>query len=213
MPLEQKIALCDVDDTWCATQRMFIQEVNNRNFALFQQGEMAAYTPYKYNTFTEQHLMARDNEWYEHVKTLVMDKDIIIKAQPFKKALAGVKLLHEAGYEIHTFSAREDPLHQTLNSWLEIHGFIPYISEIHSRYLPLNVEEFKLSIAHKIGPDVCFDDRRSTAQVLAENGYLTYLMRRPWNRELNKSENIIPKRSFYQAAEDFLKNTRSRISV
>jgi hypothetical protein len=134
-----------------------------------------------------------------------VDKEAILLIPAYPSSLAGIKLLHEAGYRIHVVSSRKSPTRYHSRQWLEAHGFEPFITEIHPRDRNLSGPEFKLAIAQKTQAEAAFDDQVRIAQTLAQNGIQVYLVSRPWNSELRRFDNVLRVRSFLRGAQIHVK--------
>lgn len=191
--MERKDLMIDLDDTLNRMQQAILAFINSAS-------------PIKVR-FSEWNSTAREGgkpEVEGLLREFLQRPDLVIKTPPFKKALAGVQLLHQQGFHLHIVSARKEPLHQTTQDWLEKHGFSPLITAVHHRPTDLFGPKFKLEVAKKINAQAAFDDTKDIAQILAADGIPVYLIRRPWNKELSPSDLIIPRRSFYQAVRTFL---------
>jgi phosphoglycolate phosphatase-like HAD superfamily hydrolase len=142
----------------------------------------------------------------EILDSFFVDKEAILLIPPYPSSLAGVRLLHEAGYKIHVVSSRKSPTRYYSRDWLEVHGFGPFIAEVHPRDRDLSGPEFKLVIAQKTQAEATFDDQIKIARTLAQNGILVYLVSRPWNLELKRFDHVLRVRSFLQGAQVHVKN-------
>jgi len=182
--------LVDIDDTIAQTQRAIFQRVNlelGRNIKL-----------------SDLTFEVRENlnpSVQEILDGFFVDKEAILLIPAYPSSLAGVKLLHEAGYRIHVVSSRKSPTRYYSRQWLETHGFGPFITEIHPRDRDLSGPEFKLTIAQKTQAEAAFDDQVRIAQTLAQNGIFVYLVRRPWNSELRRFDNVLRVKSFRRGAQ------------
>jgi hypothetical protein len=114
-------------------------------------------------------------------------------------------MLYDAGFELHISSSRLEPIHEVTHTWLKIHGFYPYIKKVHPRYSHIKGRDFKVAVANEIKAIAAFDDTPTVVENLVNNGTPLYLIRRPWNKHIKKSELVKPFPSFYQAVKAFLK--------
>lgn len=197
--MAKKRVLVDLDDTLTATQAMLIKAAKNMC-------DGSVVFPL-YNEFAEDHFTNPKSVWRQVMVPVFRHPEIVLKVKPYKNALEALKLLSQNGYEVHLFSAREEEMHGHTDSWLRNYGFAPYITEVHRRFHPTPVSEFKLTTAKKVLPAACFDDRKVVAEILSQNGFPVYLIRRPWNFEVKRTNHIAPHNSFHQAVQAFLRSS------
>lgn len=191
--MERKDLLIDMDDTLNRMQRGVIIFINSNSS-----------TKIRFKDWDSNTREGGNKQVEELIQEFLQRPDLVIKTHPFKKALVGVRALHEQGFNLHIVSARKEPLHQTTEEWLEKHGFFPFITAIHHRPSYLRGPDFKVEVAKKIDARAAFDDTKDVAEAFAASNIPIYLIRKPWNRELPPSKLIIPQRSFYQAVQTFL---------
>jgi|ERR1035437_1594571 uncharacterized HAD superfamily protein len=185
--------LVDIDDTLAATQNAMTKYVNSKSQRQFFYEEMN-------REFRE----SNTPEWSDLIDEYLTKPELVIAIAPYHDALEGIKLLHDAGCEIHIASARKEDLHQVTHKWLDTHGFIDYITKVHGRHGSVRSNDFKLSSAKLSNATVAFDDTYEVAEVLAENGLAVYLIAKPWNQEEPLHPNMKLVSSFREGVDDFL---------
>jgi hypothetical protein len=159
----KKKALVDIDDVLIPTQEALLAYVNahaEQSFAYHEvTREMREHAPGEY----------------------LSQPDLVRELQPFPHSAEALRQLYEAGYEIHIATARKEGLHEVTEPWLEEHGLLQYVYEIHPRPTKLPGEEFKREVALSVGIDVAFDDTQSVIEMLANSGVFVYAIDCPWN--------------------------------
>lgn len=191
---QSKTVLIDVDNT-----------INKLQAHLFKYVNRKSTQHYLYRQFTSTEMESTDMPFDKLAEEYFGSPELVIQSRPFPKALEGTKLLHENGFELHIASARQESLYPTTLAWLEKHGFLSYITEVHPRTSHISGADFKMGVAKKINAVTAFDDEKLLAEALASIGIPVYLIRRPWNVELKSSDLIRPHSSFYRATLSFLK--------
>ena len=190
---QSKAVLIDVDNTINKLQAHLFKYVNRRSIQT-----------YLYRQFTSAQMESTDTPFDKLAEEYFGFPELVIQSRPFPKALEGTKLLHENGFELHIASARHESLYPTTLAWLEKHGFLSYVTDVHRRTPHISGTDFKRGVAKKINAATAFDDEKLLADALASIGIPVYLIRRPWNIELKRSDLIRPHSSFYRAALSFL---------
>ena len=187
--------LVDIDDTIAQTERAFLQKVNRELGKNIRLSDL---------TFEGRKNLSPSVQ--EILDRFFTDKEAILLIPAYPSSLAGVRFLHEAGYQIHVVSSRKSPTRYYSRQWLETHGFGPFIAEVHPRDKNMSGPEFKLTIAQKTQAEAAFDDQIKIARTLAQNNILVYLVSRPWNLELRRFDNVLRVSSFHQGAQVHVKN-------
>lgn len=193
--IESKKLAIDVDATIGRLERYIVAYANKKLSRRYRYHQLTSY------------LDGTDPEFDKVAAEFLEQPDLVAKTMPYDKALEGVQMLHRRGFNLHIVSARKEPLFEVTERWLEKHGFSPFITDIHRRPSSITRHEFKTIVVKKMGIRTAFDDDKPIIETLAQNGVTVYLIRRPWNKEIGKGPNIIPCRSFYRAAETFLKHS------
>ncbi len=191
--IENRAVLVDVDNT-----------INNLQVDLLKYVNRRLPHPYSYRGFTSADMESTDTLFDQIGAEFFNSPELVIKSRPFPGALDAIRLLDEKGFEVHIASGRHGILHQTTTQWLEKHGFLPHVSSVHHRPPEKSVQDFKIGVAKKVDAVVAFDDIRSVAEALSSNGITVHLIRRPWNKEVEKSDLIRPYPSFYRAVVAFI---------
>lgn len=191
--IENRAVLVDVDNT-----------INNLQVDLLRYVNRSLPHPYSYRGFTSADMESTSTLFDQFAAEFFNSPELVIKSRPFPGALNAIKLLDEKGFDVHIASGRHGTLYQATIQWLERHGFSPYLTSVHPRPPGESVEEFKIGVAKKIDAVVAFDDTRSVAEALSFYGIPVNLIRRPWNKEVKKSDLIRPYPSFYRAVLAFL---------
>lgn len=189
----KQAVLVDIDDTLADTQVEILKYVNS-------QGKKQ----YKWEEMTIAFREGRKFRYERLVKKFLAQPHLMAACKPYNDALSAMKKLHNAGYAIHIASARHEPLHDVTIQWLEQHGFIDYVTEIHPRFSIQKGHEFKVAAAKKGGAVAAFDDTYDVSHALAGNGITVYLINKPWNKNEKLPPNIIRVDSFSHAVDLFL---------
>ena len=197
--VESRAVLVDVDNT-----------INNLQVDLMRYVNRRLPQPYSYRRFTSADMESTDTLFDQFAAEFFNSPALLMKSKPFPGALDGIRLLDEKGFEIHIASGRHGSMHQTTMNWLEKHRFLPYVTFIHPRPAGESVLDFKIGIAKKVDAAVAFDDTRAVAEALSSNGIAVNLIRRPWNKEVRKSELIRPYPSFYRAVLAFVNSKHTQ---
>jgi hypothetical protein len=192
---DSRALMVDMDDTLNAMQREVLRHIARRT------GENPGYWAMDADTIEQQR--SRENAL---VQEFLGRPDLVMRGRPYRFALEGVRLLHQAGYRLHIVSSRQEPLHQATEDWLAQYGFRPYIHQIHRRYSMIRGRDFKTRVAAEIGAAVAFDDTPTVVEELVKHGTPVYLIRRPWNRHITPRPALQVFPSFYRAAVAFLEN-------
>jgi hypothetical protein len=191
--MSSRALMIDLDDTLHAMQREVLRHIARRT------GETLDY--WAMDSDTIEHQRSRENLV---VQEFLCRPDLVMRGQPYRRALEGVRLLSHTGYQLHIVSSRQEPLHQATEDWLERHGFREYIHHVHRRSSVVRGRDFKTRVAAEIGALAAFDDTPTVVEELVRHNTPVYLIRRPWNRNIVASPAIRPFPSFYRAAVAFL---------
>ncbi len=130
--------------------------------------------------------------------------ELMGKSRPFIGAVESVALLKDSGFNVHVSSGRPAKLQHATVEWLERNGFMPYVSSVQLRAPGQTAEQFKLGAAKELDVVAVFEDTKSVAELLASNGITVHLIRRPWNKEIKRTDLIKPAPSFKRAVSEFL---------
>lgn len=183
--MKHKIALVDVDDTLAATQRSILSYLRRHH-------DMN----YRFHDISEDFREGRHREYQTLVNRFLSYAENSYRIPLLPSAKIGLHRLSDAGYQIHIFSSRKEPLHAATERWLSKHDLLSYINEIHPRYSHQSSTEFKLSVAKRTKADIAFDDTHSIALTLANSGLRTFLIKKPWNRNNFEQSNLVKVRNF-----------------
>jgi len=188
-----KTVLIDIDDTLANTNATLLKFVN----------ESSGHN-YKYEQITRAMREDPSSDYDSWAQKFLRRPELVARIEPFPDALNAVRALAEAGYELHTVSARREVLHQTTIDWLDANGFLSYITKVHGRRAGQRGFEFKMAIASETDPLAAFDDTYEVTAVLAELGVKTYLISRPWNAEERTTKSMVRVSSFAEGVADLL---------
>lgn len=188
-----RVALVDIDDTLADTQVEILKHVNDRSKKYYRLSDM-----------TRQFRENKVDGYYEHVTDFLNRPDTVLQVPAYPYAEYCLRNLKDSGYEVHIASSRKESLHETTHLWLNRHGFDKYVDAVHPRYSIQRGFQFKVDTAKKIGAEVAFDDTLNVAEALSENGVLTYLIDKPWNKTDTKKRNIIRSESLESAIKHHL---------
>lgn len=189
----KKDVLVDLDNT-----------VNNLQVDLLKYVNKRLPTKQSYRNFTSTEMESTTSLLDQFAIEFFNSPDLLIRSRPFVGALDAMKLLRENNYNIHVASGRQATLYQTTVDWLERNGFLAHVSSVNLRSDGKSAEEFKLATAKKLCVIAVFEDTKSVAEILATEGLPVYLIRRPWNKEVKRSDLIHPAPSFRRAVSEFL---------
>ena len=195
-PPTQPIVFVDVDDTIADTGRHVLQHIN--------QGSGPSYVYDKLTLdFREGN---REGKAYNDAVLQLLRPEIMIETAPLAGALAAMERLHNAGYAVHIVSARQEPLHQTTEQWLQKHGFADFVDEIHPRPSRLKGKAFKRELAEQLKPVALFDDTLDVTLELAAAVATVFLIHKPWNKDtdLVLPANVVRSADFAAAVDTFL---------
>lgn len=192
----QPVVFVDVDDTISDTGRHMLKQINKSRDKPLAFEELT-------RDFREGN---HEGKEYNDAVRKLLEPEIITDTLPYPDALGALERLHDAGYEIHIVSARQENLHEVTDDWLEKHGFADFVEHVHPRFSTVKGNRFKRELAEQLKPVALFDDTLDIVLELATAVDRIFLIDKPWNKDAssNLPDNVTRADTFADAVDRFL---------
>jgi 5'(3')-deoxyribonucleotidase len=184
----------DIDNTLADTQGAFLDYIVRVSGRSISPGNIRS------------ELRGDGTEWYEpYAKEFIISTNYhvtVLTVKPYPISVQAMELLGTLG-DIHIVSSRINNWHNATHQWLEEHRLMTKVSSVHLRDASENSIDFKKRIVSQLQADYLFDDSTDIALGLRGAVDEVYLIRQPWNEELNidTMNNIKRHDSLLDAAE------------
>lgn len=173
--------VCDIDGTLAERDLPALVAINSK----FD-------TKFRYNDMTQRNMDWVDDKkirkWYEKHKH---DPIFLVDLPPYEEAIWGLWSLRSGGYNVTIASDREPELLKISEDWLRENGI---------QYDDIKIGEGeKEKLAASASPDnpmAFIDDNPKRAEDLPRPGVTVYLLDRPWNQEVQDTDNVIRVKSW-----------------